>query len=108
METTLKIKTIDVQAKQWFDKVNGNSYFSAIITLNFGLKNQKQIGLPFQYGYGSQYEYEAMHVLQTENYLPTEKICSLYQYCNDNKIILRTNKKDKCLKSEVKEFIKYL
>ena len=32
-----KLKTIDIQAKEWFDKANGNSYFSGEITLNFGM-----------------------------------------------------------------------
>ena len=35
----MKVKTIDVQVKEWFDKVNGNSYFAGIITINFGMKN---------------------------------------------------------------------
>lgn len=51
----MKIKTIDVNAKEWFDKVNGNSYFSAIITLNYGMKSDATIKLRFQYGYGSSY-----------------------------------------------------
>ena len=55
----MKIKTIDVQAKEWFDKVNGNSYFSANISINFGMPSQKNLFIPFQYGYGSQYEHEA-------------------------------------------------
>jgi hypothetical protein len=37
----MKIKTIDITALEWFDKVNGNSYFSATVTLNFGMKDQK-------------------------------------------------------------------
>ena len=44
---TLKIKTIDIQAKEWFDKVNGNSYFSANVTINYGHENQKNIRLWF-------------------------------------------------------------
>ena len=40
------IKTIDIQAKEWFDKVNGNSYFSAIATINYGLQDQKTINVP--------------------------------------------------------------
>ena len=102
METTLKIKTIDVQAKEWFDKVNGNSYFSAIITLNFGLIDQKTINVPFQYGYGDYYLDSALQQLKTENYLPADASV-LWRYCNE----LRTSKKQNCLKSEVKNFVKY-
>ena len=103
---TLKIKTIDIQCKQWFDKVNANSYFSAIITLNFGLIDQKTINIPFQYGYDDYYIYSALNQLKTENYLPINaKI--LWNYCNENNIQLRTSKKQNCLKSEVKNFVKY-
>ena len=103
---TYKIKTIDLQSKEWFDKVNGNSYFSAVITLNFGLKDQKIINVPFQYGYGLQYEYTALHQLQTENFIPLDAL-TLWQYTRENNIILRSSKKDKCLKSEVKNFVAY-
>ena len=47
--------------KEWFDKVNGNSYFSSQIQ---STKNpDKIIKLPFQYGYGSQSEHEIMQEL---------------------------------------------
>ena len=49
------IKTIDIQAKEWFDRLNGNSYFSAIATINFGMEDEKAVKLPFQYGYESHY-----------------------------------------------------
>jgi hypothetical protein len=103
---TLKIKTIDIQSKQWFDKVNGNSYFSAIITLNFGLIDQKTINVPFQYGYGDYYIDSALNQLKTENYLPVDANI-LWKYCNENNIQLRTSKKQNCSKSEVKNFVKY-
>jgi len=103
----MKIKTIDIQAKQWFDKVKGNSYFSAVIELNFGLPDSKLIGIPFQYGYGDHYITTALHQLQTENYIQ-EDAQILWKYCQENDIILRSNKKEKCLKSEVKNLIKYL
>lgn len=47
------IKTIDVQTKTWFDKVNGNTYFAQRITLNFGMDNEFEFINPFQYGYSS-------------------------------------------------------
>jgi hypothetical protein len=101
-----QIKTIDLQAKEWFDKLNGNSYFSAIITLNFGLDDEKTINVPFQYGYGSQYEYVALHQLQCENLAPL-KYGNLFTFCNENNIELRRSKKEKCTKKEVKDFVKY-
>ena len=39
---------ITIQTKEWFDKVNGNTYFSAEVFLGM----DRIMSLPFQYGYG--------------------------------------------------------
>lgn len=101
----MKIKTIDIQAKEWFDKVNGNSYFSANITINYGMKTQKTIFLPFQYGYGSHYQDVAgkeLLKLKLVKQKLNSTYFSLWRYCEDNKIILRTSKRENCLKRELK------
>ena len=49
------LKTIDINAKEWSDSENGNSYFSSKVTLNYGLHNEKSMKLPFQYGYEDAY-----------------------------------------------------
>jgi hypothetical protein len=98
------INTIDLQAKQWNDKVNGNSYFSAQITLNFGQDTQKIICLPFQYGYDSCYEYSALKALENENLIPAGA-GSLWSWCRENKVVFNSSKKEKCKKSEVKNFV---
>ena len=49
-----------VECKKWFDKINGNTYFSLII------RNHKQniiIESPFNYGYGEQYRHETIAIL---------------------------------------------
>lgn len=51
----MKIKTIDVQAKEWFDRTYGNSYFSMNVTVNYGMKNATTFYVPMQYGYGDHY-----------------------------------------------------
>lgn len=100
------MKTIDINAKEWFDKINGNSYFSAVITLDYGMPTVKEYVMPFQYGYGYHY------VDMANSYLVDNKIISgernsngsytpLWQYCLDNNIVLRTNKKENCLKREL-------
>jgi hypothetical protein len=61
-------RSLFIEAREWFDKVNGNSYFSARIWVDGG---QVAI-LPFQYGYGSQFEYEAQKKLLELGYLPQE------------------------------------
>lgn len=106
----MDIKTIDVTAKEWFDKVNGNSYFSAHIVLNYGMPDEKTIALPFQYGYGDQYRSEAFRELMQSGVI-TDGIKhangsteGLWQYCDRHKIILRTNKIENCRKKELKEY----
>lgn len=118
---TIEIKTIDIKAKTWFDKVNGNSYFAALVTINFGLGGtilrehtfspseyyeEKEIKVPFQYGYGEQYITETLHQLQTDGILPNDiRSYTLNQYCTDNNIILRTSNQKNCLKRDLKNLI---
>jgi hypothetical protein len=59
-------KSLFIEGREWFDKVNGNSYFSARIWVDGG---QVAI-LTFQYGYGDQYLYEAQRKLVELGYLP--------------------------------------
>lgn len=95
-----KIKTIDIQAREWFDKVNGNSYFSAEVVLNYGTPESKVIALGFQYGYGQHYVDQAMKELQKRGFIPSVNE-PLWRYCDQNKIILRSNKVDRCKKREL-------
>ena len=102
----MKIKTIDVDANEWFDKVNGNSYFSAVITLNFATKSEKNIDIPFEYGYGDHYISVSNQYLIENKYIDGKRnengsYTPLWQYTRDNNIILRTNKKKNCLKREL-------
>jgi hypothetical protein len=66
---TKEIRSLFIECREWFDKVNGNSYFSARIWINGG---QVAI-LPFQYGYGDQFIYEAQRKLIELGYIPKEK-----------------------------------
>jgi hypothetical protein len=64
----IKIRSVFVECREWFDKVNGNSYFSARIWINGG-----QVAIiPFSYGYGDFYIYEAQKKLLELGYLPQE------------------------------------
>ncbi len=92
METN-EIRTIDVHAKEWHDKVNGNSYFSVEIVLNYGLANQEVTNLPIQYGYGLQYVDAVAEKFEAGN--------NLFRWCRERGIILRTHKCRRCLKREV-------
>lgn len=97
-----KIRTIDITALEWFDKVNGNSYFSAEITINFGMKSQREYSLPFQYGYGDHYIDMAKQKLdKVGEKLPHEDYSSMSRLCRENGIILRTTKHENCKKREL-------
>ena len=92
----MKIKTIDINAKEWFDKINGNSYFSGEIVLNFGMKTEKTLFMPFQYGYGDHYQEMAFKEIQ--EFLKIEIKGVLWRYCQEHNIILRANKQENFLK----------
>lgn len=96
-----KIKTIDVNALEWFDKVNGNSYFAGTVTVNYQMKTEKRFIMPFQYGYGDQYRHEAFETLKRANLIPKEEK-SFWQYCDKNKIIVRYSKQENCKQRELK------
>jgi len=96
------MKTLVILAKEWSDKVNGNSYFSAKIYFE-----DQEIELPYQYGYGNQYESEAGKKLHELGLIKLEQYNnggheSLWQYCRKNDIKLISNKAENCKKRYLK------
>jgi hypothetical protein len=102
METikTTGINTLDVNAREWFDKVNGNSYFAATVTINYGTPDAIEFELPFQYGYGDHYLDVTMKELVSRGYLPTNE-GRLPRYCRERGIILRYSKRENCKKRDL-------
>ena len=94
----LSIKKIELQAKEWFDKANGNSYFAGDIFVDGKLVYT----MPFQYGYGSQYENEAMKQLKKLGYINELVKNSLWTYTLYFGIELVNSKKENCTKKELK------
>jgi len=92
------IESIRINAKEWFDKINGNSYFSGVITVN----NERNYLIPFQYGYDSQYEHEAKCLLTEFNQVSAKDSQSLSRYCKENNIQFQSNIIRNCLKRELK------
>jgi hypothetical protein len=90
------VKTLDVNAREWFDRINGNTYFAAQVTVNYGLgldAGECVLYVPFQYGYGDQYEACSFNALVDAGYIPASYPWnSLYAWCRDNGVILRRNK----------------
>lgn len=64
MKTIKSIKTVDLTTLEWFDKVNGNTYFCSRIVVNYGMTDQSVFIDPFQYGYGSSSEFTCMDILK--------------------------------------------
>ena len=99
-----KLKTIDINAKEWHDKINGNSYFSSDVILNYGMSNQETIKVPFQYGYGDHYVYQSLREIQKlfpKSKWFRENLLGKYQIQNEYKIIIRNSIKTNCLKREL-------
>ena len=95
------MKTIDINAKEWFDKANGNSYFSAEVTVDFGTNTEKNFFVPFQYGYGDHYIDMAKELLEKNDIIKVKEREQLWNYCQENDIILRTSKQENCLKRDL-------
>lgn len=92
-----ELKTIDVQAKEWFDKVNGNSYCSIRVVLNYGMDNEETLLVRFTYGYGDYYKQAATEAIN--NYFNTD-----YHALHDSKlnnVIIRSSIKRNCRKKDV-------
>lgn len=99
-----QLKTIDIYAKEWHDKINGNSYFSSDVILNYGMNSQETIKLPFQYGYGDHYIYQSLRKIQKlfpKSKWYRENLLGKYQIQDEYKIIIRNSIKTNCLKKEL-------
>lgn len=103
-----KVKTIDINALEWRDKVNGNSYFAGTVTVNSGMPTEKTFKMPFQYGYGTQYEQEARYILAKEGLIGINDYGgngkhpkSMYEL-QEAGIIVRSHIEKNCLKRELK------
>ncbi len=68
-----KTKNIEITGRKWFDKVNGNTYFSCWISIPAKNGGYKHITIPYQYGYGDQWKHEAISVLRKIGILPDYK-----------------------------------
>ena len=96
------MKNLTITAKEWFDKTNGNSYFSARIESD----GELIAILPFQYGYGNHYIDMAGEWLANNNYMYLPRHANgsrkqLWDHCRSNGIHLETFKQEKCLKREL-------
>ena len=104
------IKTIDVSALEYFDRLNGNRYFAGKVIINYGHIDQITLPIEYQYGYGNQYECTAFEEIK-KHYKTTfvdhssREFFSLNRFCDAFNIILRSNKRN-AKKSELKDLEK--
>ena len=102
----MKIKTIDINCLEWFDKINGNSYFAGTVTTNYGMESAKQYILVFQYGYGDHFIDQAHELLINKKVIPDLKHENgvrypLWRHCREHNVTLRSNIQRGCLKREL-------
>jgi hypothetical protein len=99
----MRIKTIDIQAKEWRDNINGNTYYSARVTLNYGIANEKRYYIPFQYGnaYGMA-EPEILTILINDGLADNTKYSSFRKWITEEKIIKREFTEKNCRQRDVK------
>lgn len=93
MSRKKKTRSIVIIGRRWFDKVNCNTYFSAVIYVNgLGVHNIEQ-----EYGYSEMYIQESVQWLMDNNYLPdidNESRRPIWRYCEDYNISLITHVSD--------------
>jgi hypothetical protein len=82
LKTFESVQSIFVVGRRWFERTNGNTYHSAEIYVNNDLVHK----IDFNYGYGNQFEWNAMLWLSKNGYLKGYKESSPSLYCRDNGI----------------------
>lgn len=78
---TSEIKTIEINARRWFQRSYGNTYFSGDIIVN-----GKHAGsINFAYGYGDHCVDQLFKLAQDNGVIP-ETSDRLWRFCSDNNI----------------------
>lgn len=57
---------IHIDARRWFDRVNGNTYHSVSVFVD----GKHAFTVPFEYGYGDQWQYTALEGLEKRGLVP--------------------------------------
>lgn len=99
-----KIKTIDIQAKEWYDRSYGNSYFAGRVTVNYGMKTQKVFNMPMQYGYNDMYKQQAYATLQKNGYFSEIKGNVSWMDIARLNIKVHANIQTGCKKADLKDY----
>jgi hypothetical protein len=103
-EDKVRVDSITVVGRLWFNRGQGNTYHSAEILVN-GLVVHK---VPCEYGYGNQYEQSAADWLEESGFLPGRKRSpntggreSLHRYCERHGVAYSTSSTDVSRKKDL-------
>lgn len=80
-----KTRAIVIIGRRWFDKDNGNTYFSAVTYVN----GERVNVIEYEYGYGEMYiQASTMWLINNKHLAGVNTHVSLSRYCKDNNISL--------------------
>lgn len=74
---------ITIIGKRWFDKINGNTYFSSVGLID----GEPKVAIKFEYGYGNQFEWDTFAELEKQGFINDVEHYknggseSLWRYC---------------------------
>jgi hypothetical protein len=91
---------VEINGREWFDRINGNSYHCVYISIN----NQLVITCAFQYGYGDSYIQTASQALQNEGYYVNHdgnNMRMIDRYCRENEIHCVCHIERKCKNNQL-------
>lgn len=80
-------QSITIIGRRWFDRVNGNTYNTAEILVDGEFVHKT----PMEYGYGDHYRTVAEDWLIENGFISKDRGHPLWQYCEDNEIVLTTS-----------------
>ncbi len=93
------LKTVNIVTHEWFDRVNGNTYFANEVTVNQGLKNEFSFNMPFEYGYGDHSLNRTAQVLKSIG--ATNLNVYRWSDCKDNNITVNQTRIENCKKRDL-------
>jgi len=90
-------KVIEIATREWFDKVNGNSYWSAHVFVNTSPDARDAYVFTFQYGYDRHGESVVLDTLTKLGAIPSARHYDL----KDAGVMVISHKRTGCRKSEL-------
>ena len=70
-----ELESLFIEGRLWFDKINGNTYFSNRVWIN----GKVTFEMPMEYGYDLQYLHRAIQLLQEWGYFKEGKTPSVWE-----------------------------